>query len=278
MVGPISYIGGKNRLAAKIISFLPEHTTYVEAFAGGAQVFFHKQPSKVEVLNDLDGEVINFYRVCQWHHEELVRFLKYWPAARKLHAWMKGADPQQLTDVQRAARFLYLQKNSFGGLILKQTFHYGVIQRPNFAPERIPAVIEGAHQRLQRVQIECLPYEEILERFDRPGTVFFLDPPYWNRKLYKFNFSESDFQNLERRLGRLRGRFLLTLDDHAEVRKLFGRFHFERVELSYTAQRSVGKRYAELIIMNFVGTKETRPEQAGSAEAERSFHTSKSQG
>src|ERR1035438_10716103 len=77
MVGPLAYIGGKNRLAAKIISLLPEHTAYVEPFAGGAQVFFHKRPSEVEVLNDLDGEIVNLLRVCQWHHSELIRYLKY---------------------------------------------------------------------------------------------------------------------------------------------------------------------------------------------------------
>src|SRR5438270_12309923 len=104
MVGPISYIGGKNRLAKTIISLLPEHTTYVEPFAGGAQVFFHKEPSKVEVLNDLDGEVVNFYKVCQWHHEELIRFMQFWPASRELHAWMSRANAALLTYAQRAAR------------------------------------------------------------------------------------------------------------------------------------------------------------------------------
>jgi DNA adenine methylase len=251
MVGPISYIGGKNRLAKKIISLLPEHTTYVEPFAGGAQVFFHKRPSKVEVLNDLDGEVVNFYRVCQWHHGELVGFLKYWPAARKLHAWMKTADPQHLTDVQRAARFLYLQKNSFGGVILKQSFHYGVIQRPNYNIERMPDLIEAAHQRLQHVQIECLPYEEIIKRFDRPGTLFFLDPPYWNRTLYKFNFTPPDFAVLEQQLHRIQGKFLLTLDDRPEVRALFKAWDITEVQMTYTAQRMPGKRYRELYISNY---------------------------
>jgi len=82
MVGPLAYIGGKNRLAAKIISLLPKHTAYVEPFAGGAQVFFHKRPSEVEVLNDLDGEIVNLLRVCQWHHEELIRYLKYTVVSR----------------------------------------------------------------------------------------------------------------------------------------------------------------------------------------------------
>jgi DNA adenine methylase len=70
MIGPLAYIGGKNRLASKIIEFFPEHQTYVEPFCGGAQVFFRKAPSKVEILNDLNEDIFNFLRVCQLHHEE----------------------------------------------------------------------------------------------------------------------------------------------------------------------------------------------------------------
>lgn len=252
MIGPLAYIGGKNRLAKQIISLLPEHTTYVEPFAGGAQVFFHKAPSAVEVLNDLDFEIVNFFRVCQWHHDELVRYLRYCLTSRTWHGLFAASPPETLTDIQRAGRFFYLQKNSFGGLILKQKYHYGVIQRPNYNPKRVPEIIKQAHERLQGVQVESLPYERILEKYDRPTTLFYLDPPYWERKLYKFNFSNQNFIDLERRLHGVKGRFILSLDDHPEVRKLFGGFHFERIEISYTAQRKVGARYGELLIMNFV--------------------------
>src|SRR5260370_733371 len=102
MIGPLPYIGGKNRLATKIISLLPEHTTYVEPFAGGAQVLFHKPPSNIEVLNDLDYDVVNFFRVCQWHYEELIRYLRFCLASRKLHELHVKSDPATLTDIQRA--------------------------------------------------------------------------------------------------------------------------------------------------------------------------------
>jgi DNA adenine methylase len=251
MVGPLPYIGGKNRLATKIISMLPEHTAYVEPFAGGAQVLFHKPPSEVEVLNDLDFDVVNFFRVCQWHYEELVRYLRYCLASRTLHELHVKTDPSTLTDIQRAGRFFYLQKNSFGGLILKQKFHYGVTQPSNYNLERIPEVIEQAHQRLQRVQIESLPYEQVLGRYDRPTTVFYLDPPYWERKLYKFNFSETDFRGLEQRLRELRGKFILSLDDRSEVRELFAGFRMQTVDLAYTAKRNTRARHKELLITNF---------------------------
>jgi DNA adenine methylase len=251
MIGPLPYIGGKNRLATKIISLLPEHTTYVEAFAGGAQVLFHKPPSSVEILNDLDFDVVNFFRVCQWHYQELIRYLRFCLASRKLHELHVKSDPATLTDIQRAGRFYYLQKNSFGGLIIKQKFHYGVTQPSNYNPERIPDVIEQAHRRLARVQIESLPYEQILRKYDRPSTLFYLDPPYWRRRLYRHNFTDRDFADLERRLHGVHGKFLLSLDDHPEVRKLFRDWRLLPVEIAYTAQRRVGKRYGELLISNF---------------------------
>ena len=251
MVGPLPYIGGKNRLAKTIIALLPEHTTYVEAFAGGAQVLFHKTPSNVEVLNDLDFDVVNFFRVCQWHYEELIRYLRYGLASRMLHELHVKTNPSTLTDIQRAGRFYYLQKNSFGGLIVKQKFHYGVTQRSNYNPDRIPEILEQTHRRLARVQIESLPYHEILEKYDRPTTVFYLDPPYWRRKLYRFNFTDADFHTLVQRLRQIRGKFILSLDDHPEVRKVFREFRIERAEIAYTAQRNVGKRFGELLITNF---------------------------
>ena len=251
MVGPLPYIGGKNRLAKKIIAMLPEHLTYVEPFAGGAQVLFHKQPSNVEVLNDLDFDIVNFYRVCQWHYQELVRYLRYCITSRKLHELHLATNPATLTDIQRAGRFYYLQKNSFGGLILKQTFHYGVTHPSNYNPERIPQVIEQTHQRLARVQVESLPYEQVLEKYDRPTTVFYLDPPYWRRKLYKFNFTDEDFRVLASRLKQIEGKFILSLDDRPEVREIFSGFMMQTIDLAYTAKRDTSTRHPELLITNF---------------------------
>lgn len=256
MIGPLPYIGGKNRLAAEIIALLPSHTTYVEAFAGGAQVFFRKEPSQVEVLNDLDGELVNFLRVCQWHHEELIRYLRYLVVSRRWHGLLKATDPSTLTDIQRAGRTLYLQKTSFGGLVRKRNYHYGVIQKPNFNPSRIPAAIERAHQRLLRVQLENLPYEQILERYDRPTTLFYLDPPYFQRKLYRFNLQDAEFATMRDRLRNLKGRFILSLNDHPEVHRIFAEFYIRRTAIQYAVQQRAEKRYGELLICNFDAGKE----------------------
>ena len=251
MIGPLSYIGGKRTLAKRIIAMFPEHTTYAEVFAGGAQVFFQKQPSKVEVLNDLDGEIANFFRVCQAHHEELIRYFRFALVSRKYFELQKLTDPATLTDIQRAARYLYILKSSFASLVRHPNYHWHVVQPPGFNLERLPLLLENAHKRLERVQIECLPYEEILRRYDRPATFFYLDPPYFGRKLYHYNFEPADFETLAERLRTLRGKFILSLNDVPEVRAIFIRFHIEEVQLSYTAQKVSGRRYPEVLIMNF---------------------------
>lgn len=214
-------------------------------------MFFHKDPSPVEVLNDLDGEVVNFFRVCQWHYEELLRFLRFHLVSREWFEMYRSADPATLTDIERAARLFYLHKNSFAGLVRNPSYGYTLSRPAKLNLERVPEVIEKAHKRLQRVQIERSPYEKILARYDRPSTLFYLDPPYWNRKLYRFNFAEADFVKLEERVSAIHGKFILSLNDTPEVRKLFSRFRLREVELAYTAQRKAHKRFPELLIMNF---------------------------
>jgi DNA adenine methylase len=254
MKGPLSYIGGKNRIANNIIEIFPPHKTYVEVFAGGAQVFFHKEASPVEILNDLDGDVVTFFRVCQSHYEELLRYMKFAVVSREWFDLLQAQDPKTLTDIQRAARFMYLQKNAYAGLVRNRKFGYAIEEPSRFNPERLPELIENTHKRLARVQIECLPYQDILQRYDRPTTLFYLDPPYFGRKLYHYNFSENDFKELESRLRDLRGMFVLSLNDVPEVRKLFSTFRISEIDIHYTAQREAGKRYRELLITNFTPT------------------------
>ena len=251
MIGPLPYIGGKRVIAKQLIALFPEHTTYVEAFAGGAQVLFRKEPSEVEVLNDLDGEIVNFYRVCQQHYEELIRYFRFMVMSRAWHGLLKSTDPKTLTDVQRAARYMYLLKNSYAGLVRDLNYSGSVTQLPSFNLERLPESIEQVHKRLVRVQIESLPYEEILKRYDRPATLFYLDPPYYGRKLYNYNLEPEDFAKLAARLELLQGKFVLSLNDMPQVRALFSDFSIRDIDLHYTAQRVAGRRYKELIITNY---------------------------
>lgn len=251
MNGPISYIGGKNRLASKIISLIPKHKTYVEPFAGGAQVFFHKEPSEVEILNDLSNDIVNLFRICQSHHEELVRYLRFMIPARNWFDLLYKTDPATLTDIQKAARFFYLQKHTYAGLIARRNFALRIQNPSNFNPDRIPRLIEQTHDRLKRVQIESLPYQQVIQKTDRPTTFFYLDPPYWNKQLYAFNFKEEDFEQLRVICQGMKGKFLLSINDVPEVRRLFKEFQIEQCKLRYTAPRETDKEYTELLIRNY---------------------------
>lgn len=251
MLGPLSYIGGKRALAKTIVAMFPTHTTYVEAFCGGGQVFFRKAPSEVEVINDLDKEVVNFFRVAQAHADELIRTMRFMVASRTWFDLMMKTDPETLTDVQRAARYLYLAKNTYASLIRRRNYGTNVTQPPPFNPERLPEVLEETRKRLARVQIENLPYEKVLRRYDRPTTLFYLDPPYYARKLYRYNLEHDDFVRMAGYLGPLKGKFVLSLNDVPQVRAIFKAFAIRTVDLPYTAQKVAGKRFKEVLITNF---------------------------
>jgi DNA adenine methylase len=192
----------------------------------------------------------NFFRICQHHAEELVRYLQFTVISRALHHLYARQIPADLTDIQRAARFLYLQKTAYGGLVRKRAYHLHVTKAPNLNPLRLPALIRATADRLARVQIEALPYEQVLDRFDTADTLFYCDPPYLGREPYRFNFSDEDFVRLADQLSRLKGTFLLTINDCEQTRQIFQRFNMRPISFAYTAARNV-PRVQELLFSNY---------------------------
>lgn len=252
MIGPLAYVGGKRRLASQIVRMLPTHVTYVEPFAGGAQVFFHKAPSRVEVLNDLDSEIVNLLRVCQHHHEELLRWLRWSVASREIFHIFSQQSPESLTDVQRAARFFYLQKNSFGGKVngRGQNYHICVTKPTNYNPVRLLQLLGDVATRLARVQLECRSYHSVIKSYDRESTLFYCDPPYVGVKLYTNNLRDQEFHELAEHLGAIRGKFLLSINDHPVARAAFARFEMREVLVPYTLSQAVPK-VKELLFANY---------------------------
>ena len=180
-----------------------------------------------------------------------MRTLRYYLASRQWFGILQATPPESLTDIQRAARFFYLQRTAYGGLVRRHNYAPRVTHPANFNPTRIPTIIERTYERLKSVQIESLPYEQILKKFDRPTTLFYLDPPYWGKNLYRFNFTDADFTVLRDRLTELTGKFILSLNDVPPVRKLFSQFNITPVMITYTAQQKPGKRFRELLIKNY---------------------------
>lgn len=231
----IPWLGGKRRLADRIFKFFDNaHTCYVEPFCGGAALFFLKPPSDVEVINDINGELINLYRVVQNHLEEFVRQFKWALSSRKVFEWMKITRPETLTDIQRAARFYYLQQGAFGGKVDGQTYGTATTSPPGLNLLRLEETLSAAHLRLASAYIEHLPWRDCVAKYDRPHTLFFMDPPYWETEGYGVDFGWPEYQALADVMGTLQGRVILTLNDHPAIRALFSPFHIERAEHTYT--------------------------------------------
>jgi DNA adenine methylase len=253
MRGPLNYIGGKNRFVSTILPLIPEHLTYVEPFSGGAQIFFQKEPAKVEVLNDLDGELVNFYRVCQSHYEEMIRYIRFLVVSREWYKRLQSTPPESLTDIQRAGRYFYLQKSTFGGRVANQSYAIHVVQPPHFSASRVAELIEHTHNRLDRVQIENMPYEKVIRKYDRASTFFYIDPPYYGVKgLYRFDFNHAQFEELAECLKHIKGKFLMSVNDRPELRSIFKDFHFATISVAYSLQKHAGRRYGELLIDNYL--------------------------
>ena len=141
----IPWIGGKRRLAKEILPMFPKHTCYCEPFCGGAALFFMKQPSKVEVLNDFSSELVALYRVLQHHLEEFIRQYKWALVSRQMFEWLSETPPETLTEIQRAARFFYLQKMAFGGKVNRRTFGTATASPPRLNLTRIEEDLSQAH-------------------------------------------------------------------------------------------------------------------------------------
>lgn len=138
----------------------------------------------MEVLNDINTDIITLYRVVQHHLEEFIRWFKWVLVSRnEFERWLQ-AEPKTLTDIQRAVRFFYIQKNSFGGRVDKPSFGYAPSSPPRLNLLRIEEDLSQAHLRLSQVYIENLNYLDLIKRYDRDQTFFYIDPPYWNCEDY----------------------------------------------------------------------------------------------
>jgi DNA adenine methylase len=248
----IPWIGGKRRLAEQIIPLFPEHVCYVEPFCGAAAVFFHKQPSKAEVLNDVNGELINLYRVVKHHLEEFIRQFKWAFTSRQIYKWHQLTVPETLTDIQRAARFFYLQKLSFGGKVEGQTFGTSTTSPPRLNLLRLEEDLSEAYLRLSEATIEHLPWSKCVDRYDRPHTLFFCDPPYWQTEGYGVDFPLAEYELMASLARSMAGTIIITVNDHPEMRRIFDGLAMQSVGITYTvggADRAHEAR--ELIIGNW---------------------------
>ncbi len=247
----IPWIGGKRRLADRIFPFFPKHQCYCEPFAGGAALFFLRSPAEVEVLNDINGDLINLYRVVQNHLEEFVRQFKWALSSRQVFEWLKMTRIDPLTDIQRAARFYYLQQSAFGGLVEGQSYGTATTQPPGLNLLRIEESLSSAHLRLANTYIENMPWNKCIERYDREHTFFYMDPPYWETEGYGVEFGFEQYELMAEMMKTLKGKAIISLNDHPDVRRAFAEFHIETTDIKYTVGGGKGTQASEVLIFSW---------------------------
>lgn len=246
------YIGGKRVLAKSVIAQISRipHETYAEAFVGMGGVFFRRAlAAKAEVINDRSGDVATFFRVLQRHYVAFVEMLRWQVASRREFERLMATDPATLTDLERSARFLYLQRLAFGGKVAGRTFGVSPALPARFDVTKIVPMLEELHERLAGVVIENLDWADFLPRYDRPGTLFYLDPPYFgSERDYGAGFERADYERLAEVLRALQGRFILSINDVPAIRKTFAGFTMKPIGVTYSVGAGKPRSARELII------------------------------
>lgn len=253
------YQGGKKNLARRICAIIDRtgHDGYAEPFVGMSSIFLRRSTRpRTEVVNDLSGDVMTFFRVLQEHYPYFIDMLRWRLASRNEFERLRGMDPTRLTDLQRAARFLYLQRLAWGGKVDGRSFGVSGTTASYFNVTRLEPVLADIHDRLANVVLEQLAYETFIRKYDRPGMLFYLDPPYAGCEddYGKGAFAPEDHARLATVLTQLRGRFIMSLNDTPGVRETFATFRVQPIATTYMIEPSETRgtvRAGELLISNY---------------------------
>lgn len=254
-VRPVAgYIGGKRNLSRRLVELIGAipHETYAEAFVGMGGIFLRRDMRpRAEVINDWSEDVSTFFRVLQLHYAAFLDMCRFQITSRAGFEKLAALDPASLTDLQRSARFLYLQRLAFGGKVAGRSFGVAPTNPARFDMTKLAPMLEALHERLAGVVIERMHWADFLQRYDRPGTLFYLDPPYWGSEndYGKGMFGRDEFAEMASILRRLKGRFILSINDRPEVRETFAEFSTTPLQTTYQiGGMDRAKTVGELII------------------------------
>ena len=248
----MGWIGGKRILRKAILERFPtdEVGRYIEVFGGAGWVLFakEKKSDRLEVYNDIDGSLVNLFRCIKYHCGEVQKELEWMVTSREIFFdCLEQLKTPGLTDIQRAARFFYLVKTSFGSNRKTYTTSAVIIEN---AVEYLAKVKE----RLRQVNIEHKDFEDLIRVYDRKSALFYIDPPYMGSEyLYEAKFTMEDHQRLRACLEGIKGRVIISYNDHPMVREMYSDFHIEPITRKNTLSGNGNnqKDFAELIIRNF---------------------------
>lgn len=245
----ISWIGGKKLLRNKILEQFPENFgRYIEVFGGAGWVLFAKEKhANLEVYNDVNSNLVNLFRCVKFHPEAVQKELDFCLISREqFFDYAEQIDVRGMTDIQRAARFFLLIKNSFGA----DCRSFGMKSRDM---EKTVDYLAEVSKRLNRVVIENKDFENLIKTYDRSDTLFYLDPPYYStEKYYPDRFNPEDHERLKNCLDGIKGKFVLSYNDCPEIKELYTEYRIIEVDRQHNlvTKNQKGQRYKELIIKN----------------------------
>lgn len=244
---PFGWVGGKSRLAKDIITFMPRHECYVEVFGGALSVLYRKEPSKIEIVNDINGELINLHRVIKTRPLSLAYELNNMPKSREIFYDIKVGNIEPRNNIQRAAFYFYSIALSFG----KKGEHFAMAK--DNSGKNIYMDFNVYSKRLKRVIIENLSFDKLISNYDRKEALFYADPPYvGTESYYKSEFGLKEHERLAGILSRIDGKFMLSYNDCKLVRELYKGYKMIELNVTYSLNaRSKNRAKKELLIMNF---------------------------
>lgn len=255
---PISYYGGKQQMLQHIMPLIPDHNLYCEPFCGGAAVYWAKPRSNVEVINDTNELLINFYKILQYRFPELQKLVKATLHSRKMfmEAWNIYNDPGSVDEVKRAWAVFTLASQSFGSQ-LKGSWGYdrkkGSVAIKVMNKKRM--FTEQLHKRIERTQIECRDALAVIKAFDTPESFFYVDPPYpgTNQGHYT-GYSIQNFEELLKVLRGIKGKFLLSnypqeiLDQYCQENGWYKR---EFKMILCASKKAIERKKTEVLVINY---------------------------
>lgn len=260
MKPPLTYYGGKQMLSKLIISLIPEHNLYCEPFFGGGAVFFAKISSNIEVINDINGELINFYKVIRTKFKKLNKEIQNTLHSRESHlaAGVILKHPKLFDEVQRAWAIWTLANQSYAS---KLNGSWGYDRKENRSVKQLDAkrkaFTQEYAQRLEKTEIECSDALEVIKARDSKDSFFYCDPPYigTNQGHYK-GYSQEDFEKLLRLLSKIKGKFLLSSYPSEILTQYTKRYEWDtrKVDISLsvaTNSRGKLKRKMEMLTGNY---------------------------
>jgi len=252
---PFGWIGGKSKLAKDIIDLIPEdHAKYIEVFGGGLSVFYSKEKSKIEIVNDINGELINLHRAIRNNPETLSMYLNDLLISREIFEDIKHKRMKPRNNIEAAAFYMYQLTQSFGS----KGENFAMSAKSGRKPKNIYKSYFKWSQRLKGVTIENKSFNELIPLYDKEDSFFYVDPPYVATESYYKNtggFGIREHKELAALLKDVKGRFLLSYNDCDLVRELYKDFNIRSSkEIDYTLGKNKAgefKKVREVFITNY---------------------------